>query len=171
MSATNAAPPLPAAGIGAAAAAVRALAARGWQVATAESCTGGLVAALLTTEPGSSTNVLGSIVAYVDAVKVAQLGVDPGVLAAHGAVSEATALAMAEGVRARLGADVGVSVTGLAGPAGDARGNPVGRVWIGLATLDGARATRFDFSGDRHAVRLAATIAALDAVRAAASAR
>ena len=94
------------------------LRARGFTLATAESCTGGLVAARLTDVPGASDVFLGSVVAYSNEVKAAQLGVPEDVLAAHGAVSEQAAAAMAHGARARLGADVAVAVTGVAGPGG-----------------------------------------------------
>ena len=99
---------------------------RGLTVATAESCTGGLVAHLLTEVPGSSAYLRGGIVAYADEVKQAELGVPAEVLAAHGAVSAQVALAMAEGVRSRLGADLGVGVTGVAGPDGGSESKPVG---------------------------------------------
>lgn len=162
---------LPARGLEAAAAALAALDERGWRVATAESCTGGLVSALLTAVPGSSRHVLGGIVAYTSDVKSALLGVAPGLMTSHGAVSEAVAMAMARGGRSRLGADVAVAVTGIAGPEGGSPDAPVGRVWIGIATADAARATRYDFAGDRDAVRHAAAVAALDAIRGAANAR
>ena len=130
---------------------------RGLTLATAESCTGGLVAARLTSVPGSSDVFLGAIVSYADAVKTAELGVPPAVLAAHGAVSAETAEAMARGARARLGADVAVAVTGVAGPGGGiggeagrarppARGRPGRRARGELLAAgrprDGARAGR-----------------------------
>lgn len=138
------------------------LRARGLTLATAESCTGGLVAALLTDLPGSSDYVLGGVVSYADAAKIALLGVQTELLAEHGAVSEPVALAMADGLRRRLGADFCLSVTGIAGPGGGSEAKPVGTVWIGLAGPDGpSLARRFHFSGDRAAVRAQAAEAAL----------
>src|SRR5581483_9783961 len=104
--------------------------ARGFSLATAESCTGGLVAARLTSVPGSSDVVLGGVVAYANEVKRAELGVSEELLARHGAVSAEVAAAMAAGVRARLGADVGLAVTGVAGPAGGTPEKPVGLVYL-----------------------------------------
>ena len=95
-------------------------------VATAESCTGGLLGHVLTEVPGSSAYYLGGIVSYADDVKIGSLGVPADLLATHGAVSEPVAAAMAEGARARLGADLAASVTGIAGPGGDTPGKPVG---------------------------------------------
>jgi PncC family amidohydrolase len=106
---------------------------RGLTVATAESCTGGLVAHLLTEVPGSSAYVRGAIVAYADAVKRAELGVPEAVLAAHGAVSAQVAVAMAEGARSRLGSDLAVAVTGIAGPGGGTEAKPVGLVYVAVA--------------------------------------
>ncbi len=107
--------------------------ARSLTVATAESCTGGLVAHLLTEVPGSSGYVLGGIVAYSDAVKRAELGVPASVLEAHGAVSAQVAVAMADGARRRLGTDLGVGVTGVAGPDGGTDAKPVGLVYVAVA--------------------------------------
>jgi PncC family amidohydrolase len=107
--------------------------ARGLTVATAESCTGGLVVHLLTEVPGSSAYVRGGVVAYADDVKRAQLGVPAEVLAAHGAVSAQVAIAMAEGVRSRLGTDLAVGVTGVAGPDGGTEAKPVGLVYVAVA--------------------------------------
>jgi PncC family amidohydrolase len=107
--------------------------ARGLTVATAESCTGGLVAHVLTEVPGSSAYLRGGIVAYADAVKQAQLGVAAGVLEAHGAVSAQVAVAMAEGVCERLGTSLGVAVTGVAGPDGGSPAKPVGLVYVAVA--------------------------------------
>ena len=138
------------------------LRARGLSVATAESCTGGLIAALLTELPGSSDYVLGGVVAYANAAKTALLEVSAELLAERGAVSEAVALAMAEGGRRGLKADLAVSVTGIAGPGGGSAARPVGTVWIGVAGPgDGSRAQCFHFSGDRAAVRARAAEAAL----------
>ena len=141
------------------------LRARDLTLATAESCTGGLVAARLTDVPGSSDVFLGGIVAYADEVKIAQLGVPEGVLAEHGAVSEEAAAAMAQGARARLGADVAVSVTGVAGPGGGTGEKPVGLVFLHAAGPGGELARRLDFPGDRETIRQRAAVVALHLVR------
>ena len=141
------------------------LRARDLTLATAESCTGGLVAARLTDVPGSSDVFLGGIVAYADEVKIAQLGVPEGVLAEHGAVSEEAAAAMAQGARARLGADVAVSVTGVAGPGGGTGEKPVGLVFLHAAGPGGELARRVDFPGDRETIRQRAAVVALHLVR------
>jgi nicotinamide-nucleotide amidase len=138
---------------------------QGLTLATAESCTGGMVAARLTAIPGASDVFLGSIVAYADAVKAAQLGVPEEVLATYGAVSAESARAMAEGARARLGADVAVSVTGVAGPGGGTPEKPVGLVFLHAAGPQGERTLRFDFPGDRDTIRGRAAVAALHLVR------
>lgn len=140
------------------------LAARQLMIAAAESCTGGLLLQRLTDIPGSSAWVLGGVVAYANAVKVEALGVGEDTLAAHGAVSEAVARAMAEGVRCRLGADVGVGITGVAGPGGGSDEKPVGTVWIAVAAGD-THARRFLFPGDRQMIRQFAASAALNMVR------
>ncbi len=116
-----------------AAALVRAYAARGWTVATVESCTGGLVAALLTEIPGSSAVVERGFVTYSNAAKTELLGVPADLIAAEGAVSAAVARAMAEGALARAGVEVAVAVTGIAGPGGATATKPVGLVQFGLA--------------------------------------
>ncbi|WP_145135841.1 CinA family protein [Roseomonas gilardii] len=135
------------------------LQARGLTLATAESCTGGLIAAALTAIPGSSATVLAGFVTYSNEAKTAMLGVPAGVIASVGAVSEETARAMAEGALERSGADLAVSVTGIAGPGGAVPGKPVGTVWFGLARRGRpVRALRQVFPGDRTAVR-AATVA------------
>jgi len=138
---------------------------RGLSLATAESCTGGMVAARLTAIPGSSDVFLGSIVAYADAVKAAQLGVPEEILATYGAVSAESARAMAEGARERLGADVAVSVTGVAGPGGGTPEKPVGLVFLHAAGPQGERSLRLDFPGDRDTIRGRAAVAALHLVR------
>jgi nicotinamide-nucleotide amidase len=137
---------------------------KGLRIAVAESCTAGLVLARLTEVPGSSSWVVGGVVAYADAVKVEALGVAPDVLAAHGAVSEPVARAMADGVRARLGADVGLSITGIAGPSGGSAEKPVGTVVIAIAGVATTVRT-LKFPGDRRMVRQHSTAAALDLVR------
>lgn len=134
----------------------------GWTVATAESCTGGLVADALTDVPGSSGYVLGGIVAYADAIKTAQLGVSPEMIDAHGAVSAQVARAMAMGARERLGATLAVSVTGIAGPDGGTEAKPVGLTYLGLAGPDGIEVRRFAWTGDRAANKRLSAAAALE---------
>jgi len=141
------------------------LRADGLTLATAESCTGGLVAARLTEVPGSSDVFLGSIVAYSNAVKASQLGVPQAVLDEHGAVSAETAEAMAHGIRARLGADLGVSVTGVAGPGGGTAEKPVGLVFLHASGPMGERTLRLDFPSDRETIRARSAVAALHLVR------
>jgi nicotinamide-nucleotide amidase len=138
---------------------------RGLTLATAESCTGGLVAARVTDVAGSSDVFLGSIVAYANGVKQAQLGVPETLLAEHGAVSAETASAMAAGAREALGADVAVSVTGVAGPGGGTEEKPVGRVYLHAIGPNGELARRLDFPGDRETIRVRAAVAALHLVR------
>jgi nicotinamide-nucleotide amidase len=139
--------------------------ARGLTLATAESCTGGLVAARLTSIPGSSDVVLGGVVAYANAVKEAELGVPPEVLERHGAVSAETAAAMARGVRQRLGADVAVSVTGVAGPDGGTAEKPVGLVYVHAEGPDGGLGRELSFPGDRASIRARSVVVALHLVR------
>jgi nicotinamide-nucleotide amidase len=135
-------------------------------IATAESCTGGLLAARLTELPGSSDYVRGGIVAYSNAAKVAQAGVAVELIERHGAVSAEVAQALAQGARARLGADVGVGVTGVAGPGGGSPEKPVGLVWLSVAGPRGAELTRsVNLPGGRADVRDRATTVALHMVR------
>jgi nicotinamide-nucleotide amidase len=137
--------------------------ARGWHLATAESCTGGLVAAALTAIAGSSDVVERGFVTYSNEAKMEQLGVPSATIAAHGAVSAETAAAMARGAVARASVDVAVSVTCIAGPGGGHATKPVGLVFLGLARRDGrCRTERHVFAGDRGAVRGAALRSALD---------
>ena len=138
---------------------------RGLWVAAAESCTAGLVAARLTDVAGSSSYVRGGVVAYDNAIKTGMLDVAPALIEAHGAVSEPVARAMADGARARLGADVAVAVTGIAGPSGGSDAKPVGTVVIAATGLGRERVRTFRFSGDRALVRAQSVQAALDAVR------
>ena len=142
-----------------------ALLAAGQTVATAESCTGGLVAKRLTDVSGSSAYFLGGVVAYADAVKVAALGVPVELLAAHGAVSEPVVRAMAEGARARLGADWGLATTGIAGPTGGTPDKPVGLVWMAVSGPGGTVSGEVRFPGSREQVRTGAATAVLDALR------
>jgi nicotinamide-nucleotide amidase len=139
--------------------------ARGLTLAAAESCTGGLVAARLTAVPGASAVFQGGVVSYSDDVKESALGVPHDVLERHGAVSAEVAKAMADGVRARLGADVGVSVTGVAGPDGGTEEKPVGLVFVHAVGPDGEEARRSELPGDRDMIRGRATAAALHLVR------
>lgn len=133
----------------------------GRTLGTAESLTGGLIAATLTEVPGSSEVVRGAVVSYVNEVKQGLLGVDGKTLERAGAVSEETARGMAEGARRDLDADVVVAVTGIAGPGGAEPGKPVGTVWIGLAYSAETVARRYCFAGDRTQVRLQTVRAAL----------
>ncbi len=138
-----------------------ALLARQQTLATAESCTGGLVGAALTNLPGSSAWYLGGVVAYANDLKIRLLGVPAETLAAHGAVSLETARAMAQGARAAAAADFAVSITGIAGPAGGTPEKPVGLVFIGVAAPHGTATFKHHFSGSRADIRQAATEAAL----------
>lgn len=140
----------------------RALMARGWRVATAESCTGGWIAKALTDVAGSSRWFEGGIVAYSNAAKMALLGVPGDVLAAHGAVSEETVRAMAEGARSRFGADLAVAVSGIAGPDGGSADKPVGTVHFAFAAPGGVTAARRIFAGDRETVRRQTVALALE---------
>ena len=140
--------------------------AAGVTVASAESCTGGLVAAAITDVAGASSVLLGGVVAYADSAKIDLLSVPPGLLAQYGSVSEQTACAMAEGARERLGADIAVATTGIAGPGGATPGKPVGLVWFAIATGRETRATMRQMGhADRYAVRTRATAFALDLIR------
>ena len=133
----------------------------GKTLATAESCTGGMIGAALTDVPGSSHVYKGGIISYTNEVKQNLLGVDGDVLKTQGAVSAPVARAMAEGARKVLGSDVAVSVTGLAGPGGDEFGNFVGTVFIGYADEKTSFAVKFRFFGPREEVRAQATEKAL----------
>ena len=139
--------------------------ARGWTLATAESCTGGLVAGRLTNVPGSSAAFLGGVVAYANGVKERELGVPAELLVAHGAVSPEVAAAMAHGARERLGADVAVSVTGIAGPDGGSPEKPVGLVYLHVEGPDGGHGREFSFPGDRASIRARSVVGALHLVR------
>jgi nicotinamide-nucleotide amidase len=139
--------------------------ARGLTLSTAESCTGGMVAARLTSVPGASDVFLGSVVAYANAVKEGELDVPQALLDLHGAVSAETAAAMAHGVRSRLGADIGVAVTGVAGPDGGTEDKPVGLVFVHAVGPDGEEARRTELPGDREMIRGRATAASLHLVR------
>lgn len=146
------------------------LRARGWRIATAESCTGGLIAAACTAVAGSSDWFERGFVTYSNAAKSETVGVDAGLIEANGAVSEPVARAMAEGACRCAGADLAVAVTGIAGPGGAVPGKPVGTVWMAVATANGGvQARRLQLGGDRSAVREATVREALEALRAAAA--
>jgi competence/damage-inducible protein CinA-like protein len=135
-------------------------------IAVAESCTGGLLGARLTERPGSSEFVRGGLVVYSNEAKVALAGVEPSLIARVGAVSEEVAAALADGARAALDADVGVGVTGIAGPGGATEGKPVGLVWLAVSHRDGRRVTRsVTLPGARADIRDRATTVALHLVR------
>ena len=136
--------------------------ARGWRIATAESCTGGLIAGALTAIAGSSDVVECGYVTYSNAAKARMLGIDPLLIETHGAVSEAVAAAMAAGARQQSGTHLAVSVTGIAGPGGGSAAKPVGTVWFGLASPGAGLQTRQAvFPGDRESVRQATVAQAL----------
>ncbi|MBI4887138.1 MAG: competence/damage-inducible protein A [Acidobacteria bacterium] len=141
------------------------LAARRLRIAVAESCTGGLLASRLTDVPGSSRYVDRGVVVYANDAKTDLLGVPAALLSAHGAVSEPVAVAMAEGIRARAGTDVGIGVTGIAGPGGGTPEKPVGTVAVAAALPDLTRSRLFRFVGGREMVKFQASQAALDMVR------
>ena len=109
---------------------------RGWSLATAESCTGGLIGDKITNVPGSSDYYLGGVIAYSNQIKLEQLGVQSATLEQFGAVSQETVIEMARGVRLRFRSDVGLSVSGVAGPGGGSPEKPVGLTWIGLSTSE-----------------------------------
>jgi nicotinamide-nucleotide amidase len=126
---------------------------RGNRVAVAESCTGGLLGGRITEVPGSSDAFEGGVIAYANDVKRRELDVAGDLLQTHGAVSEAVACAMAEGVRRRFGADYGIAVTGIAGPGGGTSEKPVGLVWFAVAGPDGTTSHRSIFPGSREEIR------------------
>ena len=137
----------------------------GQTIACAESCTGGLLTSRLTDVAGSSAYVMGAVVSYTNEVKAALVGVRQATLKAFGAVSEQTAREMAEGVRRRIPADIGVGITGIAGPGGATAEKPVGLVYIAVATAEAVRVERHIFDGVRTEVRRQSTEAALAMVR------
>lgn len=143
----------------------RALTAHGWTVATAESCTGGLLGARLTAKPGSSAYVQGTIVGYADSAKTALLGVPAATIETYGAVSARVAEALADGVRSALGAQVGVGVTGIAGPGGGTPDKPVGTVYVSVVSPQARRARALLLPGVRDDVRQRAVVAALHELR------
>ena len=138
---------------------------RGLHIAVAESCTGGLLGARLTAIPGSSSVVLGGVIAYANAVKEQMLGVAAETLETYGAVSESVAAEMATGARQATGAEIGISLTGVAGPGGGTPDKPVGLVWIAVDVSGEVRTHGSRFIGDRAEIRFRSTQAALDLVR------
>jgi nicotinamide-nucleotide amidase len=143
------------------------LAAAGASLATAESCTGGVVAQMITAIPGVSSSYMGGVVSYANQAKIELLGVAPALVENHGAVSPEVAAAMAEGIRTRLGADLGLATTGVAGPAGGTPEKPVGLVYLGLATSKGTQTRRLDIGSDqpRDIIQRRSSKAALNWVR------
>ena len=134
-------------------------------IATAESCTGGLLGAALTQEPGSSEFYLGGVVSYSNSLKQGLLGVSEESLNKYGAVSEEVAKEMAEGIRLKAGSDLGISTTGIAGPEGGSDQKPVGLVYVGLATPEGVHVEKIQLYGERESVRQLTVQAALNKVR------
>lgn len=139
----------------------KALRAKGWALALAESCTGGLVGHRITNVPGASEYLLGAIVSYSNEAKERLLGVHPETLNQHGAVSRETALEMARGARRVLDADVGLSVTGIAGPDGGMPDKPVGLTWMAVCTLKGEWTEEHIWKGDRESNKAESAEAAL----------
>ena len=140
------------------------LRAHGWTVAVAESCTGGLLGAALTAVPGSSAYMVGGVIAYDNAVKTQLLGVEADLLARHGAVSEEVGAAMARGAREHLGADIGVGITGVAGPRSEG-GKPAGLIYVAIAAPDTSRVVRLDGDRGREGNRANAVATALRLLR------
>jgi nicotinamide-nucleotide amidase len=138
---------------------------RGATIAVAESCTGGLLGGRLTAVPGSSRAVQGGVIAYANEVKTRELGVSPDDLAAHGAVSEPVARAMATGVRLKFGSTIGIGITGIAGPDGGTPDKPVGTVWVAVDVAGDVHAVRAVIPGDRNEIRQRAAQLALDRLR------
>lgn len=134
---------------------------RGLKLSLAESCTGGLIGDRITDLPGSSEYFWGSVVAYAYEAKVALLEVSWNTLGSHGAVSRETVLEMARGTRKALSTDIGVSVSGIAGPGGETPDKPVGTTWVGLAAGDGEWSRHFQFAGNRTQNKSFAADAAL----------
>jgi len=135
------------------------------KLALAESCTAGLISALLAEIPGASKTLFGSFVCYTKEAKISMLGIDKYVLEEHGLVSKETASLMAVGALKKSGANIAAAVTGLAGPEGDGSGVPVGTVWVAAAIKDGKTTAReFHFTGSRNTVRTRAAITVLELI-------
>jgi nicotinamide-nucleotide amidase len=138
---------------------------RGITVAVAESCTGGYLGHLLTNVPGSSSYFLGGVLVYSDEAKTRELDIDPGVLKTEGAVSEPVATSLAQQVRKRFSADIGVGITGIAGPDGGTEEKPVGLVYIGVASKNDCLVTRNQFPGNRVTIKEWSAMTALNQLR------
>lgn len=138
------------------------LAQRDWRLALAESCTGGLIAAACTNLAGSSSWFEAGLVTYSIRSKIKLLGVDAQLIAEHGAVSHACARAMCVGVLKQCQCNIALSITGVAGPSGGTKETPVGTVYCGVATADGAHSKLYHFSGSRERVRAQAVVAAIN---------
>ena len=139
-----------------------ALSARGWLLGCAESCTGGLLSSVLTDAPGASAWFAGAVVAYANGIKRDVLGVSQAVLDAKGAVSRESVLSMARGARGVLRADAAIAVSGIAGPSGGTPQKPVGTVWMAWEGPDFTDVQRFQFAGDRLAIKRLAVAAAME---------
>ena len=138
---------------------------KGMTLATAESCTGGLIGAAITATPGCSAVFHGGVIAYHNDMKISQLSVNPKTIQSHGGVSQAVAEEMAKGARDNLSVDLAISVTGIAGPDGGSAEKPVGTVWIGLATPDGVTSKLHEFPNlSRNKVRDQTCLAAIQTV-------
>ncbi len=135
------------------------------RLGVAESCTGGLVAKRITDVPGASDTFIGGVVAYADVIKTAALKVPLETLQAHGAVSEETVRAMAEGAQRLFSAEASIAVTGIAGPGGGTPEKPVGTVWLAARVHTDTRAVKRVFPGDRDEIRLRSAQASLDLLR------
>jgi PncC family amidohydrolase len=134
----------------------------GLWLAVAESCTGGMLGHLITNVPGSSAYFKGGVIAYANEVKMGVLGVSPATLDSFGAVSKETVLEMAKGIKNSFDVDIGLSVSGIAGPEGGTEEKPVGTVWIGLCTRKVTQAEAFLFSGDRKSIKKQAAQSAME---------
>lgn len=138
---------------------------RGWKISIAESCTGGLVAHRITNVSGSSDYFDSGVITYSNEAKIELLKVPHEIIKTHGAVSGQTAVAMAEGIRRLRGTDIGVGITGIAGPAGGTAAKPVGLVYIALSASGCVECEEFRFTGERVEIKLQASEAALDMIR------
>lgn len=138
---------------------------RGWRLAVAESCTGGLIAHRITNIPGSSDYFDGGIVSYSNGAKIGLLRIPGEIIKTHGAVSRQTAIAMAEGIKRLRDTEIGLGVTGIAGPTGGTETKPVGLVYIAVSYPGGTECKEFRFEGDRKGIKFKTSEAALDMIR------